>query len=199
VVQWQGSRQEVSTFLVAAAALHDTEPSSSTAPVLSVIARYCVTSKTLHCVSDDVAGPHTSLNSIQGITKPAIRRLARRGGVKRISGLIYEVGVWSSPFEFMLTTTVNRRPAASSSSSSRTLCATASPTLSTRSVRQSPPSMYVCPLVPGLVRLADVVHARSSMRSSALAVPSTASVPEKEYCRSALKHCMNVVYNRMSH
>mmetsp|Transcript_30015 Transcript_30015/g.45223 ORF Transcript_30015/g.45223 Transcript_30015/m.45223 type:complete len:115 (-) Transcript_30015:568-912(-) len=27
---------------------------------------------------------------IQGITKPAIRRLARRGGVKRISGLIYE-------------------------------------------------------------------------------------------------------------
>lgn len=30
------------------------------------------------------------LDSIQGITKPAIRRLARRGGVKRISGLIYE-------------------------------------------------------------------------------------------------------------
>lgn len=28
--------------------------------------------------------------SINGITKPAIRRLARRGGVKRISGLIYE-------------------------------------------------------------------------------------------------------------
>ena len=28
--------------------------------------------------------------SKQGITKPAIRRLARRGGVKRISGLIYE-------------------------------------------------------------------------------------------------------------
>ena len=27
---------------------------------------------------------------VQGITKPAIRRLARRGGVKRISGLIYE-------------------------------------------------------------------------------------------------------------
>ena len=26
----------------------------------------------------------------QGITKPAIRRLARRGGVKRISGLIYD-------------------------------------------------------------------------------------------------------------
>merc|ERR1712018_93217 len=29
-------------------------------------------------------------DNIPGITKPAIRRLARRGGVKRISGLIYE-------------------------------------------------------------------------------------------------------------
>ncbi|XP_032819573.1 histone H4-like [Petromyzon marinus] len=29
-------------------------------------------------------------DNIQGITKPTIRRLARRGGVKRISGLIYE-------------------------------------------------------------------------------------------------------------
>ncbi|KAG8299647.1 trifunctional histidinol dehydrogenase [Homalodisca vitripennis] len=29
-------------------------------------------------------------DNIQGITKPAIRRLARRGGVKCISGLIYE-------------------------------------------------------------------------------------------------------------
>ena len=28
--------------------------------------------------------------SIEGITKPAIRRLARRGGVKRISALIYD-------------------------------------------------------------------------------------------------------------
>lgn len=28
--------------------------------------------------------------NIQGITKPAIRRLARRGGVKRLNGLIYE-------------------------------------------------------------------------------------------------------------
>ncbi len=27
--------------------------------------------------------------TLQGITKPAIRRLARRGGVKRISGTIY--------------------------------------------------------------------------------------------------------------
>jgi histone H3/H4 len=31
-----------------------------------------------------------SLTPCPGITKPAIRRLARRGGVKRISGLIYE-------------------------------------------------------------------------------------------------------------
>jgi len=29
-------------------------------------------------------------NNIDGITKPAIRRLARRGGVKRISGQIYD-------------------------------------------------------------------------------------------------------------
>ena len=29
-------------------------------------------------------------DAVPGITKPAIRRLARRGGVKRISGLIYE-------------------------------------------------------------------------------------------------------------
>lgn len=29
-------------------------------------------------------------DSIQGITKPSIRRLARSGGVKRISGLVYE-------------------------------------------------------------------------------------------------------------
>lgn len=29
-------------------------------------------------------------DNILGITKPAIRRLARRGGVKRISGAIYE-------------------------------------------------------------------------------------------------------------
>ena len=36
-------------------------------------------------------GPGAILrDNIQGITKPAIRRLARRGGVKRISGLIYE-------------------------------------------------------------------------------------------------------------
>jgi len=29
-------------------------------------------------------------DNILGVTKPAIRRLARRGGVKRISGLVYE-------------------------------------------------------------------------------------------------------------
>ena len=29
-------------------------------------------------------------DSVRGVTKPAIRRLARRGGVKRISGLLYE-------------------------------------------------------------------------------------------------------------
>ena len=34
--------------------------------------------------------PQGLRDNIQGITKPAIRRLARRGGVKRIGGLIYE-------------------------------------------------------------------------------------------------------------
>lgn len=32
----------------------------------------------------------TVKDTIMGITKPAIRRLARRGGVKRISSLVYE-------------------------------------------------------------------------------------------------------------
>ena len=32
----------------------------------------------------------TNKASIEGITKPAIRRLARRGGVKRISSFIYD-------------------------------------------------------------------------------------------------------------
>uniref|UniRef100_A0A453N2H0 Histone H4 n=1 Tax=Aegilops tauschii subsp. strangulata TaxID=200361 RepID=A0A453N2H0_AEGTS len=36
------------------------------------------------------ASPEGSAGQHPGITKPAIRRLARRGGVKRISGLIYE-------------------------------------------------------------------------------------------------------------
>jgi len=43
--------------------------------------------------SGSMAGTHISValsDSSGGITKPAIRRLARRGGVKRISGLIYE-------------------------------------------------------------------------------------------------------------
>ena len=42
-------------------------------------------------------------DNIQGITKPAIRRLARRGGVKRISGLIYEEtrGVLKVQFELI--------------------------------------------------------------------------------------------------
>ena len=29
-------------------------------------------------------------DNIQGISRPAIRRLARRGGIKRLSGLVYE-------------------------------------------------------------------------------------------------------------
>jgi len=33
---------------------------------------------------------HKNLDKAEGVTKPAIRRLARRGGVKRISGCVYE-------------------------------------------------------------------------------------------------------------
>ena len=48
----------------------------------------------------------------QGITKPAIRRLARRGGVKRISGLIYEetrgvLKVMSARIEIILVCTTS--------------------------------------------------------------------------------------------
>ena len=60
--------------------------------VLNAIEKSCViTSKV--CL-DSIAfdrDEHRRLSSPRpGITKPAIRRLARRGGVKRISGLIYE-------------------------------------------------------------------------------------------------------------
>lgn len=37
-----------------------------------------------------ISNQNTVDTTLLGITKPAIRRLARRGGVKRISGLIYE-------------------------------------------------------------------------------------------------------------
>ncbi|KAK9940413.1 hypothetical protein M0R45_017075 [Rubus argutus] len=62
-------------------------------------------------------------DNIQGITKPAIRRLARRGGVKRISGLIM------------------KRPEVSSRSFLRTSFVTPSLTLSTPGGRPSPPWM----------------------------------------------------------
>ena len=48
---------------------------------------FVTTSKVCHSTS---APCQLSLLLYIGITKPAIRRLARRGGVKRISGLIYE-------------------------------------------------------------------------------------------------------------
>ena len=52
--------------------------------------------KVLLCLDDNVFGVWQVLrDNIQGITKPAIRRLARRGGVKRISGLVYEEVRWS--------------------------------------------------------------------------------------------------------
>lgn len=56
--------------------------------MLSVIVRFFVTTSR---VRDHHLG-YLAFSELPliGITKPAIRRLARRGGVKRISGLIYE-------------------------------------------------------------------------------------------------------------
>jgi hypothetical protein len=62
---------------------------------MSGMACCCVSS----CERVELCGPSSLAQPVQttlddfrhiGITKPAIRRLARRGGVKRISGLIYE-------------------------------------------------------------------------------------------------------------
>ena len=40
-------------------------------------------------------------DSIQEIPKPAVRRLARRGGVKRIPGLNYEESRWEQGIDFL--------------------------------------------------------------------------------------------------
>ena len=55
--------------------------------MLNAIARFFVT---IFRVWEALLCTSLSLTHSVGITKPAIRRLARRGGVKRISGLIYE-------------------------------------------------------------------------------------------------------------
>ena len=57
--------------------------------VLSVIVRFFVITSVSSAVISNWS-KHVLTSGIEGITKPAIRRLARRGGVKRISGLIYE-------------------------------------------------------------------------------------------------------------
>lgn len=55
--------------------------------VPSVTARFFATTFRVRRL---ITGRLAQAHSRPGITKPAIRRLARRGGVKRISGLIYE-------------------------------------------------------------------------------------------------------------
>ena len=57
--------------------------------VLSVTARFFATTSRVSRIRVDYSDSNLSRYCL-GITKPAIRRLARRGGVKRISGLIYE-------------------------------------------------------------------------------------------------------------
>jgi hypothetical protein len=115
----------------------------------------------------------------RGITKPAIRRLARRGGVKRISGLIYEetrgvLKILCVAFIFPARPSPLYRPTRRSilaipspnqpdhtlTPASRTSSETRSPTPSTPSERPSPRST-------------------SSTRSSDRAEPSTVSVPKR--------------------
>lgn len=57
----------------------------------SVVVRHSTKAK--HKVKAKVAKRHAKFrfnDGVQGINKPSIRRLARRGGVKRISGMIYD-------------------------------------------------------------------------------------------------------------
>ena len=58
--------------------------------VLNVIVRFFVTTFRVRPARIAACIQHINSSAPLGITKPAIRRLARRGGVKRISGLIYE-------------------------------------------------------------------------------------------------------------
>jgi len=57
--------------------------------VLSVTAKFFVTTSKVRLIAR-LTYKGCSNDGAPGITKPAIRCLARRGGVKRISGLIYE-------------------------------------------------------------------------------------------------------------
>ena len=58
--------------------------------MLNATARFFVTTFRVRSVHSAACTQRIDSNPPSGITKPAIRRLARRGGVKRISGLIYE-------------------------------------------------------------------------------------------------------------
>jgi len=57
--------------------------------VLSATAKFFVTTSKVRLIAR-LTHKGCPSDGAPGITKPAIRRLARRGGVKRISGLIYE-------------------------------------------------------------------------------------------------------------
>merc|ERR1712210_442062 len=106
---------------------------------LSVIVRSNIHPKTLNMTGRGKGGKglgkggakrHRKVlrDNIQGITKPAIRRLARRGGVKRISGLIYEETRGFSRFSWRMSS------------------GTPSPTQSTPRGRPSLPWMLCMPL-----------------------------------------------------
>jgi len=86
--------------------------------------------------------------TFRGITKPAIRRLARRGGVKRISGLIYEetrgvLKICKSTLQLSIHDSLRPHCIVNNTNdqSSRTSSETPSPTLSTPRERLLPLSM----------------------------------------------------------
>ena len=129
--------------------------------MLVLVYRACVLTALAQGLGKGGAKRHRKIlrDNIQGITKPAIRRLARRGGVKRISGLIYEEtrGVLKIFLENVCALLLTVQP--HFANANRRLSATLSLTLSTQSARR-------------------LQRSTLSMRSSAPAVPSTVSVPK---------------------
>jgi len=83
------ARREVFLITTSTIALN-TELSLIIVVAVNAIAKFCVTSTPARENTLMSPGSDTGTCSINGITKPAIRRIARRGGVKRISGMIYE-------------------------------------------------------------------------------------------------------------
>ena len=127
--------------------------------------------------------PHVALlttvqilrDNIQGITKPAIRRLARRGGVKRISAMIYEEtrGVLKTFLEGVIRDAVTYTEHAK------------------RGLR--PLSNLDALLTPSQARL--LLPSMSSTLSSAKDVPSTVSVDRYPHLPASVRSSHLSIYN----